>query len=243
MGILIGKKKSPILSSLVDFESISPESFEALANSQQVPNGFLFVVGVSKYKHNNGRTILKCGKNKFFIQNFLPHQKEEFSSSRGFGQLYSLYEPEEKYQDDVVLSESAIYQRNGDKVILILGNGECRNRKCVAEMFNHIRKEKNLLDFAPNGSLPRIYKVTFKTKSCGYYLKDRTYYVFATPVGIPDIQSGEVKKGWLFCDIFCGAPAIIPRTRESFIAQSCNEGDKISIFTLRGDELVYNPTD
>ena len=124
-------------------------------------------------------------------------------------------------------------------MMLILADGECRNRRKVAEMFAHIRREKNLLDFAPKDTLPRIYKVNFEKKSCGYFLKNRTYYVFATPVGIPDNQSGEVNKGWLFCDINCGVPAIIPRTRESFIALDCNEGDKISMFTLRGDELVY----
>ena len=241
MGALIGGKKSHVLSSLADFESISPEKFNSMANSQQVPNGFLFVVGVSKYKHNNGKVLMKCGsKEMIFMQNFLPHQKDDFSSSRGFGQIYSVYEPDEKYPDDVILSESAIYQRDGDRFVLILGNGECRNRKCVAEMFDHIRREKNLLDFAPEGALPRIYKVTFEKKSCGYFLKGRTYYVFATPVGIPDIQSGEVNKGWLFCDINCGVPAIIPRTRESFVALDCNEGDKVSMFTLKGDELVYS---
>ncbi|MBQ8871088.1 MAG: hypothetical protein IJ019_06930 [Alphaproteobacteria bacterium] len=174
------------------------------------------------------------------MQNFLPHQKDDFMSSRGFGQIYSLYEPDaEKYADDVVLSESAIYQRDGDRVMLILADGECRNRKCVAEMFEHIRRQKNLLDFAPKDSLPRLYKVTFKKKSCGYFLKDRTYYVFATPVGIPDVQSGEVNKGWLFCDINCGVPAIIPRTREAFVALNASEGDKVSMFNLRDDTLVY----
>lgn len=240
MGILIGGKKSNVTSSLADFEAISPEKFNMMANSQQVPNGFLFVVGVSKYKKNNGRTFLRCGKDLLFMQNFLPHQKDDFMSSRGFGQIYSLYEPDaEKYADDVVLSESAIYQRDGDRVMLILADGECRNRKCVAEMFEHIRRQKNLLDFAPKDSLPRLYKVTFKKKSCGYFLKDRTYYVFATPVGIPDVQSGEVNKGWLFCDINCGVPAIIPRTREAFVALNASEGDKVSMFNLRDDTLVY----
>ena len=237
--ILIGRKKSNIASSLADFESIAPEKFSQMANSRQVPNGFLFVVGVSKYKKNNGRTFLRCGKDLLFMQNFLPHQEDDFTSSRGFGQVYSLYEPDQKYPDDVILSESAIYQRDGDKVMLILADGECRNRKCVAEMFEHIRRQKNLLDFAPTGSLPRLYKVTFKEKSCGYFLKDRTYFVFATPVGIPDNQFGDVKKGWLFCDINSGVPAIIPRTREAFVALDCNEGDKISMFTLKGDTLVY----
>ena len=135
----------------------------------------------------------------------------------------------------VIDKEHVAVSLNGTRAIR--GHSQDRIEKKVIAIV------RDLLDFAPENTLPRIYKVTFETKSCGYFLKDRTYYVFATPVGIPDIQSGEVKKGWLFCDIFCGVPAIIPQTRESFIAQSCNEGDTISIFTLKGDELIYNPTD
>lgn len=241
--VLIGTKRSKVISSLSDFEAMTPETFKSMADNCQIPDGFLFLVGVNKYKKRGSPSCLRCGKDLLFIQNFLPYSKENFVRNRFFGQLYSFYEPTEDSlmnEDDIVLSESAIYQRKGDNIVLVLADEECRNRKCVAEMFEHIRKEKNLLDFAPEKSLPRIYKVTFKKKSCGYFLKGRTYFVFATPVGIPDNQSGEVNKGWLFCDINCGVPAIIPRTRESFVAVDCNEGAKISMFTLKGDTLVYD---
>lgn len=243
MGTLIGNKRSQVLSSLSDFEAITPKTFRSMADNCQIPDGFLFLVGVDKYKKRASPSSLRCGKDLLFIQNFLPYSKESFSRNRGFGKLYSFYEPNADYQiaeDDIVLSESAIYQRKGDNIVLVLADGECRNRKCVAEMFEHIRKEKNLLDFAPQNSLPRIYKVTFRKKSCGYFLKNKTYFVFATPVGIPDNQSGEVHKGWLFCDINCGVPAVIPRTRESFVAVDCDEGAKVSMFTLKGDTLVYD---
>ena len=239
--ILIGGKKNRTISSLTAFEALSPERFGLLQRFNQVPNGFMFVVGVHKYKKNARNTFLRCGKDLLFMQNFLPHSENKAYANRGYGQLYSLYEPaeSEQYEDDIVFSESSVYQKDGAHVTLILADGECRNRRCVAEMFATIRRQRELLDFAPNNSLPRVYKVTFEKKSCGYFLKDRTYYVFATPVGIPDAQSGEITKAWLFCDINCGAPAIIPIEREAFQALDCDEGDKISIFTMRNDVLVY----
>lgn len=239
--VLIGEKNSKLCSSLSDFEAISPETFDELVRVHQVPDGFMFVVGVNKYKKRCGPSCFRFGKDMVFMQNFLPHSNDLYVRNRRFGQIYSLYEPDEKdrKEDDVILSEAAVYQRHGNHIRLILGDGECRNRKCVAEMFKLIIEQRQLLDFAPEDSLPRIYKVTFKKQSCGYFLKDRTYYVFATPVGIPDVQTGEVNKGWLFADINCGLPAIIARTREAFIDTNCQEGDKVSFFTLRGDTLVY----
>ena len=239
--LLVGEKKTKLCSSLADFEAISLEKFNELARVNQVPDGFMFVVGVNKYKKHCGTACLRFGKDMVFMQNFLPHSNDPYARNRKFGQIYSLYEPSASdiKSDDVILSESAVYQRDGDHIRLILGDGECRNRKRVAEMFKLIIEQRSLLDFAPEDSLPRIYKVTFKNQSCGYFLKNRTYYVFATPVGIPDVQSGEVHKGWLFSDINCGLPAIIKRTREAFIDTNCQDGDKVSFFTLRGDELVY----
>lgn len=241
--VLVGDKKSRLYSSISDFEAITPEKFSEMANLHQIPDGFMFVVGVNKYKPRNGPVCLRCGKDFVFMQNFLPHSEDGIVRSRRFGQIYSLYEPEEKdiKSDDIILAESAIYQREGTHVRLILGDGECRNRKCIAEMFNLIRSQRQLLDFAPENALPHIYKVTFKKKSCGYFLKNRTYYVWAMPIGIPDVQSGEVYKGWLFADVNCGVPAIITRTREAFVDTNCQDGDKVSIFTLRGDTLVYEP--
>ncbi len=240
--ILIGGKANESFSPLADFEALSPEKFSVIANYHQVPNGFMFVVGSCKYKKNAKNTFLRCGKDLLFMQNFLPHAQSQIYANRGYGQIYSMYEPDknEQHFDDIVLSESAIYQREGNYVSLILANGECRNRKCVAEMFATIRRQRNLLDFAPKNTLPRVYKVTFENKSCGYFLKDRTYYVFATPIGIPDAQSGEVTKAWLFCDINCGIPAIMPIETESFLALNCDDGDKISMFTMKNDVLVYN---
>jgi hypothetical protein len=231
------QKKSPLRSSLSDFEAITPQKFHEFALQHRVPDGFLFVVGVSKYKH--GKFFFRCGKDKLFMQSFLPHQQEKVFSTRGYGQIFSMYEPAKILEDDVVLAESAVYHRIGDKFALVLPDGGCKDRKAVAEMFEYIRTEKNLLDFAPDNTLPAVYEVTFKKKSCGYFLKDRTYQVFATPIGISDAQSGEVTKGWLFCDIHCGAPAIIPLGREEFNELNFAEGEKVSIFTVRGDTLVY----
>lgn len=234
---LIGNKKSPLSSSLSDFEAVSPQKFYEFALQHRVPDGFLFVVGVSKYK--NGKFFFRCGKDKLFMQSFLPHQQENIFKTRDYGQIFSMYEPENKQSDDVVLTESAVYHRKGDRFVLILGDKECRDRKSVAKMFEYIICEKQLLDFAPENTLPGIYEVTFKKKSCGYFLKDRTYQVFATPVGIPNAHSGEITKGWLFCDINCGAPAVMPLDREELVALDCSEGSKVSIFTIRDNVLVY----
>ncbi len=239
--ILRGVKKSKLNSSLSDFEALKPQQFSLIADTHQVPDGFLFAVGICKYKKKDGNSgcFLRCGKDELFMQSFLPHKKREVYPTRGYGQIFSTYEPEQRQVDDVVLSESAIYQREGNCVRLILANGECRDKNCVAQMFEYIRQQRHFLNFAAPSALPSIYKVTFKRRSYGYYLKDRSYYVFATPVGIPNVQSGDVVKSWLFCDINCGIPGIIPCDSEEFEVVECNDGDKVSIFTLRDNVLVY----
>ena len=98
----------------------------------------------------------------------------------------------------MMLEETAVYQSLPDnKIKLVLGIGEHLKVQCVKSMFDAIRTQRGLYDFAPENSLPRLYTVTFKNASCGYFLKGNAYKVWATPVGIPDQQTGEIVKGWI----------------------------------------------
>lgn len=239
--ILEGEKHSPTTSALFDFEAVSVQNWRALKENLQVPDGFLFLAGVAKYKRTPN-VNLRFGKDYVFVQSFLPHKSEGgLYRTRNFGRIYSLYEPATKDDDDVVLDDTSIYlSLPKDRVRLVLGIGEHRNAKAVKQMFDFIRLQRGLRDFAPENSLPRLFEVTFKTKSCGYFLKGKTYQVWATPVGIPDQQTGEIAKGWIFCDINCGIPAIIKADREEFFALSDLDGTKIGLFTVRDKNLVYS---
>lgn len=238
--ILIGEKKSPIKSTLVDFESITRKQLASVVHQTQIPVGFVFLAGVMKYR-NRVSCPLRFGSEYLFVQSMAPYHSENgIYRTRGFGNIYALYEPAEKNSDDVVLAESAVYQLlPANQIIMLLGQGEHLQSKCVGEMFAYIREQRNLQDFAPEGSLPQLYEVTFKVKSCGYFLHNRTYHVWATPVGTPDEQTGEIVKRWLFCDINCGIPAIIEATREEFVHIPVENGRKVGLFTYREGNLVF----
>lgn len=238
--ILLGEKHSPSTSPLFDFEAGTVKSWRLLKNALQIPDGFLFLAGVVKYK-GTPNANLRFGKDYVFVQSFLPHKSDGgIYKTRNFGRIYSLYEPATKDDDDVVLDDTSIYlSLPNDRVRLILGIGEHRNAKAVKQMFDFIRTQRGLRDFAPENSLPKLFEVTFKTKSSGYFLKGKTYQVWAAPVGIPDQQTGEIAKGWVFCDVNCGIPAIIKAEREEFIPLSANDGDKVGLFTVHGGNLVY----
>lgn len=239
--ILVGSKQSPLQSSLLAFEHMSPNQWAGIKSECHIPTGFMFLAGVAKYHRRHPGTRFRCEKDHIFVQSFLPHSSSEIHCTREYGALYSLYEPKDLKSDDVVLDSSAIYQALPDnKIRLVLANGENRNAACVAEMFRDIIAQKDLLDFSPAGSVPRIFQVTFEKKSCGYFLKGRTYLVWALSIGLPDQQSGEISKGWLFCDINCGVPAIMKADREDFIRVPDQDGDKVGLFTVSGHKLIFS---
>lgn len=238
--ILAGKKTSAVSSNLHVFENVSPDQWEVVRRDCQIPEGFMFLAGIVKYPRRHAATKFKYGKDHVFVQSFLPHSDSETYRTRGYGALYATYEPTEQHKDDIVLTEAAIYQALPDnRIRLILANGENRNAASVAAMFEEICRQKDLPDFSPVDSKPGLYTVTFNKKSCGYFLKGRTYIVWAKPIGLPDLQSGEVHKGWLFCDIFCGVPAIMKADREVFEKLPDEEGAKIGIFTIEAGKLVF----
>ena len=239
--IIIGNKRSPLSSSLVDFEAVEEKSWAAVKYQKRIPDGFLFLAGVLKYnlKGSQGVNFI-FGKDYVFVQSFLPHGENGACQTRGFGRFYSLYEPEvREAKDDKVFNESAIYMALPDnKIKMILGDGEHRDPTKVQEMFSMICQDRGFQNFAAEDALPSLYEVTFKTKSCGYFLKDRTYVVWATPIGIPDPQFGELSKGWLFCDTNCGVPAVMRSEREEFIPLPSEEGSSVGLFTIRDGKLV-----
>ena len=241
--ILVGEKHSPIHSVLYDFECISPKQWAKVKNELQIPDGFLFLAGSVRYKKSYN-ALLRFGKDHLFVQSFLPHKSDKgVYRTRGFGRIYSLYEPASKgYDDDMMLEETAIYQSLPDnKIKLVLGIGEHLKVQCVKSMFDAIRTQRDLYDFAPENSLPRLYTVTFKNASCGYFLKGNAYKVWATPVGLPDQQTGEIVKGWIFCDINCGIPAIIRAERENFFPMQVANGTCVGLYIFRDGQLVYEP--
>lgn len=238
--ILVGEKASAVRSSLCDFENMKPESWDAIRRDCKIPEGFMFLAGISKYHRRHNSTKLKYGKDHVFVQSFLPHSDDKLFQTRGYGALYATYEPTGLYKDDIVLTESAIYQTMPDnRIRLILANGENRDAHCISCMFDDICRQKGLQDFSPLNTKPGLFEVTFNKKSCGYFLKGRSYIVWARPIGLPDQQSGELVKGWLFCDINSGVPAIMKADRETFTKLSDQEGDKVGIFTIENDNLVY----
>lgn len=238
--ILEGERRNRLTSTLSDFESMSPDKWLNIQHSNRIANGFLFLVGTAKYHKRCPVANLRFGKDYVFVQNMLPHEGNNIYKTRGYGRIYALYEPEKLLADDLVLEESSIYQAlpNG-KIKLILTEGEHRDPVCVAKMFSYITQYRSLQDFAPENALPKLYEVTFTKKSCGYFLKGRTYLVWASPIGIPDAQTGEIAKSWLFCDINCGVPAIISAEREEFQPVACEEGAKVGLFTVRNGKLVF----
>ncbi len=238
--IIVGEKRSPISSPLYDFEQLSPEQWRQFREQKQIPDGFVFLVGTAKHKKTPG-IVLRVGKDSIFVQSFLPHKSEGgIYPTRGFGRIYSLYEPANRPAEDVVMEESAIYQVMPDnKVMMLLDNGEHRNAIKIKQMFCFMRQIKGFQDFAPVGSLPHLYEVTFKERSRGYFLKGMTYQVWATPIGIPDVSLGEIAKGWMFCDINCGILGVMKSQSEEFIPLAEEDGDKIGLFTVRDHNLVY----
>ena len=239
--ILVGKNASPILSTLSDFEGMSIEKWHNFRQNLQIPDYFLFLAGVAKNPKKCPEARLRFGKELVFVQNFLPHSDNSVFRTRGYGNIYCLYEPEKLCRDDVVLEMSAIYQALPDDTIrLILSDGEHRKRACVDEMFVYLRKQRKLVDFAAEGVKPGLFEITFKNKSCGYFLKDRTYIVWASPVGIPDQVSGELVKGWIICDINCGVPAVLKDEQEKLKPLAVKEGDSVGLFIYHDDCLCFN---
>jgi len=237
--IIIGEKRSRDYS-LIDFEGISPSRWQEVLQKNEIPVGFLFLVGTAKYPKRYGYFHFKFGKEYIFIQSLLPHRSEAIYKTRGYGALYALYEPEHLENDDIVLERSAIYQAlPGNRIKMVLNDGEHRQRKCIAELFAYMRQQRGYVDFSIPEQSPALYEVTFTTKSCGYFLQGRTYNVWATPIGIPDERRGRIDKGWLFCDINCGVPGVMSAEREHFNPLPMAEGDKVGLFTVREGNLVF----
>lgn len=238
--IIVGEKRSAMNSPLYDFEQISSSQWNQFKEQKQIPDGFVFLAGATKYKNTPG-IVLRAGKESIFLQSFLPHKSDEgLYSTRGFGRIYTIYEPANRPAEDVVLEESAIYLVMPDnKIMMLLNNGEHRNAAEVKQMFCFMRQLKGFKDFAPTNSLPHLYEVTFKERSRGYFLKGQTYQVWATPIGIPDVSLGEIAKGWMFCDINCGILGIIKSQSEEFIPLAEDDGTRIGQFKLRNHHLVF----
>lgn len=238
--IIIGRK-SPTTSVLADFESISPQNWKAIKEACRIPDYFLFLVGVARYPAKNRTPSFKFSGHHVFVQSMLPHRDAGVYNTRNYGAFWSKYEPEERADDDMVFDESAVYQAMPDnRVTLIFGDGEHRSQERIAKVFHNLRGLKGLYDFSKAGCKPELYEVFFKTKSCGYFLKGRKYQVWATPVGIPDQQTGTVAKGWLFCDINCGVPGVITAEREKFIPLPMAEGSKIGLYAFRNGLLEFD---
>lgn len=240
METIIQGRKTHIHSVLADFEALSPRTWKTVKESNQIPDNFFFLVGIAKYPRKVRATDFKFSGQHIFVQNMFPHQEDGKYRTRGYGKFWALHEPEEIAEDDIVLDESAIYQTlPGNRIKLIFANGEHRQMEKVKTMLAYLRKIKGLQDFSMTDNPTRLYEVAFKTKSCGYFLKDRVYQVWATPVGIPDEQSGEVAKGWLFFDTNCGLPGVLRAEREQFVPLPMEEGSKIGLYTFRDGNLVY----
>lgn len=238
--IIVGEKRSLVNSPLYDFEQLSPEQWKQFREQKQIPDGFVFLAGAAKYKKTAG-IVLHAGKEHIFIQSFLPHKSDGgLYSTRGFGRIYSLYEPANRPAEDVVMEESAIYLvMPENNIMMLLDNGEHRNAAKVKQMFCFMRQIKGFQDFAPEGSLPHLYEVTFKGRSRGYFLKGQTYQVWATPIGIPDISLGEIAKGWMFCDINCGILGITKSQSDEFIPLAEEDDAKVGLFTVQNHNLVF----
>jgi hypothetical protein len=237
--ILTGEKHSRLSESLYDFEHISQQLWHSIRMQCRIPNGFLFLAGVVKYPRQwQNRAPLRFGKDQIFVQNLLPHSDNGgLYQTRGYGALYSFYEPTQLAADDLVLTSSAIYQAvDGDAVRMVLAPNEHRNAVAVGKMFEDICAERGLLEFAPCHTLPALYEVTF-SRSCGYFLQGRTYQVWAKPIGIPDRLSAEVNKGWLLADVNCGVPAVLKESRE--VLTPIPSGHAVGLFALDGQTLVY----
>lgn len=238
--VLVGKKQSLGSSPLSIFEHGDVMQWKSVRRECNIPEGFMFLVGNIRYGYNPIAVRYRYGKERIFVQNFLPHSQSDTYHTRRYGAIYGLYQPATLADDDVVLENIGLYQAMpNDRVKLILANGENRNATCIQQMFENICQQKGLQDFAPIESTPSFYQVTFRKKSCGYFLKGRTYIVWATPIGIPDHQLGEINKAWLFCDVNCGIPAIMKADRETFEPLSNEEGAKVGLFTVRNGNLVF----
>lgn len=240
----VGKKHSQLSSPLTFFEQISVQNWHYNRQRNHIPEGFLFLAGVVRYtKKRRHLAQYKFGKEYVFIQSMLP-KTPSFANEghRGFGSIYSFYEPSNICEDDIVLSETGIYQAMpSDHFRLVLANGEHRQAEYVAQMFGQLCAERKFENFS-DGELPKLYQVQFRKKSCGYFLKDRTYIVWAIPVGIPNFLLGCLNKGWIFCDIFCGIPSIIEFERETFENLDVAEGNQIAdgLFIFQNNTLVFN---
>lgn len=238
--ILVGEKSSHLLSALSDFEGMTVEKWQRIRKDRYIPDNFLFLAGVAKYPKHCPQANLRFGKDVVFVQNFLPYNDNGIYRTRRYGNIYCLYEPEKLFDDDVVLEKSALYLALPDDTIkMVLADGEHRQLKSVDKMFHDLCEQRGLQDFSRLDDVLGIYEVTFKTKSCGYFLKDRTYLVWAMPIGIPDRISGELVKGWIICDINCGVPAILKANQETLCRLPSDEGDKIGMFTMRENTLVF----
>lgn len=239
--ILKGEKCSPILSTLCDFEQLDVEKWLQIKQNHQIPDGFLFLAGVAKYPKKCPQAHLRFGKELIFVQNFRPYTNTAGGEyrTRGYRKIFSLYEPENIFHDDVVLEVSGIYQAFSDGSIkMVLADGEHRKRSCVYEMFKKLCDERGFEDFSTQTG-PLLHEVTFNNRSCGYFLKGCSYTVWAMPIGIPDHVSGELIKAWLICDINCGVPAILRAEQEELLRLSIKEDSKVGLFSYHNDTLRF----
>lgn len=248
--LLTGSRSSASASTLSCFEQFNVQKWAPLCLEKCIPDGFMFLVGVYPDSKKGAFADFRFGKERLFVQSMRPHtQSYGVGKTRGFGAIYALHKPQksEDYDDDLLLKETAIYQALPDKHIkLVLADGEHRNALCVKKMFEQICHERGLQIFSLPDDLPKLYSVRFLKKSCGYFLHGRTYIVWALPIGIPDFMQAKINKGWIFCDMHCGIPAIIRADRESFNlcldatdGQPLHEGSIVEgIYKLENNTLV-----
>lgn len=193
---MIGRK-SPLDSPFSVFESFG-EWTSLKATKILPPNAYFVVVLLNK----------KIGADihpNIFVQGYRPHSSGAHVSADK--RRYGAFVPDgmpSKYNDDVVFITSQLYQIKGEhEVDLVLAKGECFQQEKMKNLVDRISQERQY------SLLGELGLYTYHcTESFGYFLKDRTYKVWAILVG--ENAGFTLNKKMLIFDYSTGIPAAVP---------------------------------
>ena len=146
-----------------------------------------------------------------FVQGYRPHSsgKQVIVDRRRYGAFVPVGQ-KVRYNDDLVFSQSQLYQIRGDREVeLILSDGQAVQKKIAELLVDRICSERSYLKLG----CVRMYQYRCSA-SAGYFLFDRSYTVWAAMIG--ENIKGQLVKKMLILDYYTGIPAVVSYTDKLF---------------------------
>lgn len=202
---LVGEKRSAVCSSFSVFETYV--GWKKWRESKVIPDGKYFAVLTTTHKVEL--------KPDLFVQGYRPHSSSGALSveRRRYGEFvrYGLQGQREEFNDDVVFLQANLYQvESGNKVELILEDGDSYSEEKMSDLVDRICWEQGL---------ERLGDLHVCKYSCslseGYFLAGREYKVWAVLVG-KNVELSLKKKVLVF-DYETGIPALVEYEADAFV--------------------------